>query len=373
MRSLRLRNGLINVGLFITSIIVVLAVMEVSLRVVRYDPQADQRSGREHFLRLSSDPDVKYELIPGAEGFAWGADIKINSHGHRGPEFSAQKNGRFRVITLGDSVTFGIMLPLESTFPYQLSELLKASSSGTDVLNLGVGGYDVLQEVSLLEYKGLAYEPDLVVLGFCFNDVGVASPNWAFIEQADGYRTSFIFHFRAAHFVAEKIGRTQTIQWMRKMNEPEVFLKEFEGRITAIGEDEMELRNLMQATTDDYPSIWFRDEYRIGRLRYSFEHLAAMAENAGFSVVVVIVPWLSDDTMGYPLKIPDTIVTLEAERVGFDVLDVVPDFMDAGLADLRIQEEDPVHPNKTGHSIVAQRLKTYIEGRWPEEIGREQD
>jgi len=43
------------------------------------------------------------------------------------------------------------------------------------VLNLGLGGYDTVQEVATLEDIGLAFEPAHVVLGFCVNDVGIVS------------------------------------------------------------------------------------------------------------------------------------------------------------------------------------------------------
>jgi lysophospholipase L1-like esterase len=51
---------------------------------------------------------------------------------------------------------------------------------------------------------------------------------------------------------------------------------------------------------------------------------------------------------------------LEARRVGFDVLEVVQDFMDAGMENLRISKKDMIHPNERGHRIIAENLVRYV-------------
>jgi hypothetical protein len=43
------------------------------------------------------------------------------------------------------------------------------------VLNMGVGGYQTLQEVELLRSRGLKYDPDYVLIGFCINDFHLTS------------------------------------------------------------------------------------------------------------------------------------------------------------------------------------------------------
>ena len=56
---------------------------------------------------------------------------------------------------------------------------------------------------------------------------------------------------------------------------------------------------------------------------------------------------------------------MEAKRAGFDVLEIVDDFMDIGMTNLRISEDDLVHPNGIGHKVVAEQLVRYIYSKWP--------
>ncbi|MEA3357480.1 MAG: hypothetical protein U9Q67_03530 [Patescibacteria group bacterium] len=47
-----------------------------------------------------------------------------------------------------------------------------ASNNGVtyEVLNMGISGYNTIQEYLLLKDKGLKFQPDLVLLGFFYND-----------------------------------------------------------------------------------------------------------------------------------------------------------------------------------------------------------
>ena len=238
--------------------------------------------------------------------------------------------------------------------------MLNGSTSSYEVLNFGVGGYDVLQEVALLEHRGVAYRPDLVVVGFCLNDVGIASPNLHYLQRIQEYQSNVIFRLRLAWYVASQIDRIRLGKWMNEKNRPEVFERDFKGRIAPISQDERELRELMRSVPEKHPSVWYSSDQRVGRLRYAFEHLADLARREKFSVVIVIFPWLEGDATHYPHRAAHRIVAHEAQRAGFDVIDVLQDFMDAGIRSLRVSERDLIHPNEKGHRIVAEKLSEYV-------------
>ena len=65
-------------------------------------------------------PDVKYEFVPGASGYVWGTWVEINAHGHRGRVGRPGKFPGFRIVVLGDSITFGIFVPVELTYAHQM-------------------------------------------------------------------------------------------------------------------------------------------------------------------------------------------------------------------------------------------------------------
>ena len=347
--------------LVLASLLITCGIAEIALRVTGHQVFRDLESGRNLILEPSPNPDVKYELVPGASGYAWGTQVKINAHGHRGRMGEPGKFAGFRAIVLGDSITFGNLLPLEATYAYLLQSMLDRSGAKYEVLNFGVGGYDTLQEVALLEYRALPYKPDLVVVGFCLNDIGIDSLNLEYIERVQRYGSNWLLSFsRLAQLITRTTDRIRIERWMEEKNQEEGFSKEYAGRIAPLGDDEHELRDLMRRLPNDYPSNWYRSALRIGRLRYAFERLAALARREKFSVVILIVPWLVADANSYPHQVTHQIVKLEARRVGFDTLEVLQDFMDAGMKNLRISPTDLVHPNERGHKIIAEKLARYV-------------
>jgi len=357
---LNYRKFLLNIKLVILSVIIVLAIGEVYLRHTGYDEFQRLKDGQEIMLRTSHDRDVRYELVPGAKGYAWSADVEINDGGYRGKMGSPGKFNGFRTINIGDSITFGNKIPVESTYSHQMDELLRETSDEYEVLNFGVGGYDILQAVSFFESRGLVYEPDLVVVGFCLNDIGIASPNLEYLDRSKEYQPGSLSRFRILRFINEKIDKIRIGRWLKEKNRPEIFRKEYESRIASIGEDEHGLLELMRNCSRRYPSIWYRDEHRIGRLRYSFERLSGLAKREKFTVAVVIFPWLAGKAGDYPCEKPHEIIAHEARRVGFDVVEIVPDFMEIGMSNIRITGKDFIHPNGTGHRVIAEKLVEYI-------------
>ena len=347
-----------RIGLLLFSALTVVFVSEIALRIADYDPLQRLRIGRELLLRPSTNGDVRYQLTPGAKVPAW--DIEINAHGHRGRMGTFGKFAGFRILVAGDSITFGNHLPVEATYAHQLHHLLNESGTPYEVLNLAVGGYDVLQEVAQLEDIAPIYEPDMLVVGFCLNDVGIASLNLEYIERVSEYRSGTRFRLRALQYVVSRIERLRLGSWLAEKNRPEVFASDYANRIVHIGADEYRLRELLERAPDRYPSHWYRSEERIGRLRHAFARLSELAARESSTVVVVVIPWLEGKQDDYRHGVAHQMVAMEAQRVGFDVVDLLPDFTAVGMESLRISEGDLVHPNRRGHTIAAEKLAEYI-------------
>jgi len=74
--------------------------------------------------------------------------------------------GPRRVLVLGDSVAFGMDVADGESWPERLAR------PGLEVVNLAVPGFGTDQELLRLEREGLAYRPDVIVVGFCLaNDL----------------------------------------------------------------------------------------------------------------------------------------------------------------------------------------------------------
>jgi len=95
----------------------------------------------------------------------------INRHGFRTQERPFEKPaGTQRVVVLGDSHTEGYTVNDDETYTVLLERLLSADRP-VEVIALGVGGYSTDQELLAYLHLGRRYQPDLVVLQFCSNDI----------------------------------------------------------------------------------------------------------------------------------------------------------------------------------------------------------
>jgi len=124
---------------------------------------------------FQSDPMRRQRLAPGYTGWFAGVPVHINSLGFRDDrEYSLEKGpSTFRILVLGDSVTFGHGSVAEHTYPFLFEQKLKAWRPDVDwqVWNLAVPGYNTSQELAHLLQVGPVYKPDLVIIGFFDNDL----------------------------------------------------------------------------------------------------------------------------------------------------------------------------------------------------------
>lgn len=121
------------------------------------------------------DDDLLWKLHP--KGY------QINHRGFRGAEFKVEKNkDTYRIVVLGDSISFGLGVDLHQTFPYllqtYLSERTKNHQSKVEIINAAVPGYSSYQLVLLTEQLMSHYSPDFMIIvpGFHNDFVSTAGP-----------------------------------------------------------------------------------------------------------------------------------------------------------------------------------------------------
>ena len=115
-----------------------------------------------------------------------GTDYRLTSYneaGYRGPLVAIPKpEGVYRVLCLGGSSTHGQTPNTDDdTWPARLQVHLNeqlAANGVTDrtveVMNFGVFGYNTFESLSNLAFRGVDYEPDLVLVYHAINDVRCA-------------------------------------------------------------------------------------------------------------------------------------------------------------------------------------------------------
>jgi hypothetical protein len=122
---------------------------------------------------------LPYRLRPNYRGrlarAEFDTEIRINSLGYRGEEFTRDKGDALRVLVIGDSYTFGWGVEDTETFSAHLQNTLRARYPGRriEVINAGFAACNSPDTYYLyLKQEGLALHPDLILVGlFLGNDL----------------------------------------------------------------------------------------------------------------------------------------------------------------------------------------------------------
>ena len=156
----------------------VLATEVICRRYVRrWDPQPEFYHG----LMTYHQPPLDYGLRPNhaVTDTAYGREVmmKINSYGFRYSKEPAvpKPAGLVRIFVVGGSAAFGLYVYEEEMFSGQLELYLKKvlGDDKVEVINAAVPGYTTQQELQMLVFRVLPFDPDLVILYDGFNDMAV--------------------------------------------------------------------------------------------------------------------------------------------------------------------------------------------------------
>jgi lysophospholipase L1-like esterase len=96
--------------------------------------------------------------------------FRINAAGLRGPEL--RDDDSIRILTIGDSCTWGWQVADDESYPARLQQLLdyRWGQGRYQVLNAGVPGTTSYQGLQYLRTRGLQLHPALVLAAYGFND-----------------------------------------------------------------------------------------------------------------------------------------------------------------------------------------------------------
>ena len=96
--------------------------------------------------------------------------LESNRDGFRTAELRPKAPGVIRIVTLGDSSTFGWGVDPEYTYQRLLEDRLADGTTEVEVLNLGMPGHTTRHGMAMFDHYARALDPDLVVLQFGAND-----------------------------------------------------------------------------------------------------------------------------------------------------------------------------------------------------------
>lgn len=334
------RNLLINISVSLATIIIFLGMAEGAVRVFVNQKYCDRYNYDavlpRSLYRLVEESNLIYDLIPKANGILYGKEVRINSYGMRDEETTIKKpEDTFRIAVLGDSVTFGYGVSVEESYPDILEKKLQDNRVGDrkiEVLNFGVMGYGMNQNLSVLEHKVFDFEPDIVILGHHLNDIWgegtvfIAPP--LFLRFLGTHSSLFSCFNKKGALGAQKLSVTDENE-----NKP---LKEMYRANTTTGEN--------SATWNEYKKV--------------FEKISQISKEREVPIIIVLLPvWyrLNDD---YEFKSIHEELDRTIHDAGLYSLNLAPSesvwYEDA--MGYRINPRDADHPNAKGHGKIADAI-----------------
>lgn len=154
------------------------------------------------YVKTDSDnPLIGHVHRPDTSARLMNTTVRINSDGLRDRDYPVSKDGKYRIIFLGDSLTFGWGVEQKDSFADILENEMNKYYPA-EIINFGAGNYNTEQEVNLFLEKGLKYNPDKVVVFYFINDAEVtpAKSRLWFL----GYSELISFYWSRIHIFMNK-------------------------------------------------------------------------------------------------------------------------------------------------------------------------
>ena len=302
------------------------AVVEIALRFAGY--------GRLEIYQ--PDPKLYWRLAPNQDCFTkvGHQPVHINSHGTRGAEFAADKPaGTFRILSLGDSRTFGWGLSEAETYSARLGESLQkqfGNASKVEVINAGVNAWSFPQMLVFYRDVAAAWQPDVVILAEANLWTQFSEKNSdEFVRQfmARVRLKNFLRRFAIYHYVVE------------------LKLKDFYARNrTRFIPVDPNADPLFKEQQQSDPDAVFRT---------AIAGLVSAARSNGVPTVLLFIPTLDDLSATHPSRVLMAKRAVSA-KLGVPLVDLSPDLVSGGKS--LYLDADPVHLNATGNGLAARRL-----------------
>jgi lysophospholipase L1-like esterase len=331
-----------------------LTVSEVLARLFLPSPPYPNRQPQ---IQYVTDRELGFIHLPNQKGWIDEGLVTINALGFRGKEAVIPKpRGYFRIMALGDSTTVGWGVHDHETYPVQLEKLLVRTFPGlpVEVINCGVSGYSTEHEAKVLKKFAPVLDPDLVLLGFSWNDLPYGglnpdservarpgdpakAPGEIFrIVEANSRLNLALRHSRALYALS------RIKLWMQ----------------VTMGQGPSELlweRALLQGEK----SVAIDNAWR--RVEAGLKDIKSVADAYGLPLVIAVIPFRAQVAGEYPNAQYQTKLRQIGERVGVPVVDPLPRFrLRRDRSDELFIQYDPIHPGASGYKIVAESLLAFF-------------
>jgi HEAT repeat protein/lysophospholipase L1-like esterase len=240
----------------------------------------------------------------------------FNGDGIRDRVHAIEKPARtWRLVILGDSVTFGHRLKPDDAYPQVLQRKLDARGVRVEVFNVALPGWATPQDRMAYERIARKYKPDQVLVGVCLNDI---------LEM-------------------QNTQRRPPAPWLLTLYQRSALVRR------VVGAPAREIRLVEQLCTGpDRPAV----REGIERFFAEVRRLRGEVEGDGGRFGLLIFPFLFQLEDGAPPPRIQQIIAEFAKREGIPSLDLLPAIRAAGPAAF----VDHSHFSAVGTEIVAEQV-----------------
>lgn len=282
------------------------------------------------------------DLLP-SRSVVWnGNAFSTNQWGMRDKEYTREKPPRtLRIALLGPSHVMGNGVPDGSTFEAMVEDRLNAEYRHGDfdsfeILNFGVDGYPLLQQIAILDERVLDFSPDMIVAThysdnlsmtndflkkIIWGDIPIPYPRLNELMERAGLANIDRGKIPVPYSLGRKLARWAGIDCRMPHGE-------LVARISWIADDALE---------------------------WSFRRFSEVTASQGIQPLVLGLDVVSD---GAPADFPNRPLIAE---LGLPFIDLFGVFAGREPGSLRVAPWDD-HPNIAGHRIVAERLYAELVG-----------
>ena len=320
----------------LVTVLSVLGTLEVGARVLGGEALGlgDAPAPADGAPTLRGNPYLLWEYAPG-ERFELGRPVRINSLGLRGAEPASGE----RLMVTGDSSVYGYGVDDDEVYVVRAAREL-----GMSPINAAIPGYSSFQTRNLLELRGWALEPSVVVIGNLWSDNNFDS----FVDR----------ELLSAYDDWERSG----VGVARRMLSWSALYRVLDARLRVLTGSEAEARKVGWTVGGGTPS----GHRRVALADYAanLQHLAERARDEGADVVFLVLPHPDDLT---PREGPAAwtpyrdVMRGVAARVGAPLVDG-PALVAASGLGREALFLDEMHPTAAGHALLADALVEVLRG-----------
>jgi len=281
-----------------------------------------------------------YELHYGERpGFELGTEVQsydrvvaVNAGGYIGTYYPPERApDTFRIVLLGDSMSFGFGVDYEQSWAYRLEQgLNRVASRRIELLNFSVPGFNTYMEYESYRQLAVRYRPDHVLVGYYPNDAAVGERHLPNIWR--NCPLDLPGWWQAAGVAAEYSGLVRVIHdlvCLWRFGQP--------GNLTA-----------HQLVIDpEFPG--FRcSMFWLGQLQRELDR-------DGIGMAVIQIPFLDrrDAPGGDPEARAQEYLARLLEWKGFHGINLYPGTVGRDVMSMRLPD---THPNAAGHRMLAELL-----------------